>query len=180
MNNEKLIGLSCDNLVLAEYKNEWPIIYSEEKRMLSEALKDYKTIIEHIGSTAIPGMMAKPIIDIMIGVNKEEDLLLCVKHLEIIGYVNFGECGRPGRIFMVKGKPENCTHHLHIVKSGCKFWEDNLFFREYIKNNKHMADEYKNIKLNLIEEFKDSRTMYRIMKSEFIEKIISMKYSSGH
>jgi GrpB-like predicted nucleotidyltransferase (UPF0157 family) len=125
-------------------------------------------------------MLAKPIIDIMIGVNKEEDLLLCAKHLKIIGYINFGECGRPGRIFMVKGKPENCTHHLHIVQSGCKFWEDNLFFREYIKKNKREADEYKNVKLSLIKEFGNSRTMYRIMKSEFIEKIISMKYSSGH
>lgn len=172
MDRNNIIGLPFDKIFLTEYREEWILIFNEERKKISEILSVYKNYIEHIGSTAITGMIAKPIIDIMVGMEKNEDLVAGAELLETIGYLNFGECGRPGRIFMVKGEPENCTHHLHLVKKGSSYWADNLFFREYMKNNKCKANKYRRLKLDLAEQFRDNRAMYRILKSKFVEEII--------
>ena len=170
--NLNVIGLSFDKLILTEYRKEWTEVFREEKIIISKVLSQYNYDIKHIGSTAILGMIAKPIIDIMVGIDEDDKLVGVAKLLEAIGYENFGECGRPGRIFMVKGKPENCTHHLHLMKKGSKYWSDNLIFQEILKNNKCVAKDYMNLKLELLEQFPDNRNMYRILKSEFIEDII--------
>lgn len=168
----RVIGLPLDRVFLREYREEWMLIFNEEKKKILEILFHYKNDIEHIGSTSIPGMIAKPVIDIMVGMEKSEDLMAGAELLETIGFLNLGECGRPGRIFMVKGKPKNCTHHLHLVEKGSKYWSDNLVFREYMKNNRCAADKYRNLKLDLAEQFPDNRVMYRILKSKFVEEII--------
>jgi len=167
-----IVGLPFDKLFLIEYREEWISIFKEEKNKISDLLSQYKHDVEHIGSTAIPGMIAKPIIDIMVGMEENVDLAAIAQLLETIGFENFGECGRAGRIFMVKGKPENCIHHLHLVEKRSKYWSNNLIFREYLKNNRCAADKYRNLKLDLAEQFPDNRFMYRTLKSEFVEVII--------
>ncbi|MBV5327478.1 MAG: GrpB family protein, partial [Chlorobium sp.] len=78
--------------------------------------------IDHIGSTSIPGMVCKPIIDIMMSVSKVGELALVAEVLSANGYVNLGECGRPGRIFLVRGPRLCCaTHHVHVVLKSSKY-----------------------------------------------------------
>jgi GrpB-like predicted nucleotidyltransferase (UPF0157 family) len=129
----------------------------------------------HIGSTAVPGMCAKPIIDILVGVSQQSDFASASRLLEGAGYVCFGECGRPGRIFFVKGSPEKCTHHLHLVVKGSDYWRDYLAFRDLLINSREAASQYAEAKQQIASRYADDREMYRMEKS-FAVAMIKKKY----
>jgi len=134
--------------------------------------KERQICLIHIGSTSVPGMIAKPILDIMIEVNKTDDATLLIPFLNEIGYTFFGECGRPGRLFFVKGKPNNCTHHLHVVEKGSIYWKNNLRFKELLIQKPDLAAAYAIVKVNLARKYPYNREEYRINKSKFIDKVL--------
>ncbi|MDJ0269542.1 MAG: GrpB family protein [Aigarchaeota archaeon] len=101
---------------LVDYNALWPEMYREEKRRIMEKVGHLIVDVEHIGSTAIPGMKAKPIIDIMIAVKDLNIADECITLLQELGYEYVPEPDFPERCFMRKGSPENRTHHISIVK----------------------------------------------------------------
>ena len=160
-----------DSIILSEYQINWAEQFFVERARLQEAFGGLAISIEHIGSTSIPDLAAKPILDILVGM---EDLSLLtqdrVVRLEKVGYAVLGECGIPGRIFCRKGTPR--THHLHIVQEGTEVWNKHLLFRDYMRAHREDAKEYETLKRSLAERFKDDRTMYTEGKHEFITKIM--------
>ncbi|NSW92257.1 MAG: GrpB family protein [Firmicutes bacterium] len=167
-----MLGLPYNILKLVSYDAEWVKEYNEEAERIKAAINDASATICHIGSTAVPGMVSKPIIDIMLGVDDMEKSDYYINNLEQIGYNCLGECGRIGRIFFVKGGIENCTHHLHLVEKNSEYWIDNIMFRDYLIRDNKAASEYAGIKVELEKRFRTDRDMYRLFKSEYVEKVI--------
>jgi len=119
-----MIGLDSDMVLIYKHNKKWKIFYENEEVLLKGNLKKIDSVVEHIGSTAIENLDAKPIIDIMIGYYQNEDLNLIVESLEKIDYINKGEAGIPERIFLVKKVKDKTTHHIHLTKMDSQFWFD--------------------------------------------------------
>lgn len=162
-------------VIVSEYNPEWIKEYDHEKMKINSALRDVILSIEHIGSTSIPGLGSKPIIDIMVGVSDLKQIAETqITRLEQIGYEYVFKSDFPERRFFRKGKWRAGTHHLHIYKYKDKNWINNILFREYIKKDTRMLEEYFNLKKKLEQQYKHDRVAYTAGKSKFIERIIRM------
>mgnify|MGYP001095876825 CR=1 FL=1 len=107
-----MIGLEERTVKLAPYATEWKRLFEKEKALLQAAIGNHVLDIQHVGSTAIPGMIAKPLIDIGVAVESFEEATVCIQPVERLGYEYRGEYGIPRRHFFVKGDPR--THHIHM------------------------------------------------------------------
>jgi len=145
-------------------------LFAEEAAQIREAIGEIITSIEHIGSTSINGIAAKPIIDIAVGAGKIADGESCVRPLENIGYEYRGEHGIAGRFYFVKGEPR--THHLHLVEIGSDFWRSHLLFRDYLRENQAVAEDYENLKKELAKRYAENREAYTNGKAAFIENVL--------
>jgi len=172
-----------EEIFLVPYNPDWPDMFEEEKKHLFACLP-HKIIkrIEHFGSTAIPRLSAKPIIDILVEVTSlEETKKVIVPILTTQGYDYFwrptlGDDGLPFYAWFIKrdayGKR---THHIHMVESEFEHW-DRLSFRDYLIQYPNLANEYQQLKLHLVEIYQNDRAAYTIAKTKFIvETTLSAK-----
>jgi GrpB-like predicted nucleotidyltransferase (UPF0157 family) len=127
--------------------------------------------MQHIGSTAVPGLNAKPVIDIMLGLKRGADLYNAQAVLSTLGYVCQGEKGIAGRLFFTQGDP--CTHHLHLVEYGGEFWHEHILFRDELIRDHNAAEDYLNIKLTLAKLYPNNREQYTDGKAAVIERILA-------
>ncbi len=153
----------------------WHQLFAEEEARLREAIGEQVVAIEHVGSTAVCGLFAKPVIDITVAIREITDAEKCVMPLESIGYEYRGESGIPGRHYFVKGEPR--THHLHMVKLGGDLWRDHLLFRDYLRQHPRIAREYESLKKELARKHMGNREAYTGEKVAFIEGVL--KAASG-
>jgi GrpB-like predicted nucleotidyltransferase (UPF0157 family) len=171
-----IIGLERDVVRLVPYNPEWPRFFEEEKVRLQAAVGAYVLDIQHIGSTAIPGGVAKPIVDIGIAVESFEGAFVCVEPMERLGYEYRGENGIPRRHYFVKRIPDT-THHVHIFELSNPAWEDHVLFRDYMRQHPEAVEEYTGLKLALAERFPRDRGAYTDGKAALIERILGMARS---
>jgi GrpB-like predicted nucleotidyltransferase (UPF0157 family) len=171
-----MLGLERGTVRLMPHTERWHDLFAEEEGRLRVALGEYALAIEHVGSTAICGLSAKPIIDIAVAVPEIADAGKCVMPLEQIGYEYRGEQGIPGRHFFGKGEPR--THHVHMVEMGSDFWRDHLLFRDYLREHREIIEEYEKLKKDLAQRHKENREAYTEGKAGFIEGVI--KLARGH
>jgi len=141
--------------------------------LLRAAVGDFALAIEHIGSTAIPRLAAKPIIDIMVGVGDLPAVEKYLLPLEQIGYEYRGEAGIAGRRYFRKGTLTASTHHLSLVEFGGDVWTRQITFRNYLRDDAEAAAEYGALKKDLAVKYKDDREAYTNGKTKFIEEILS-------
>jgi len=158
---------------IVDYDTSWPESFRVEQRALEAVLKPWLAgPIEHVGSTAIPGMPAKPVIDIMAGVADLENSRPAIEAVGKLGYVYF-----PYRTDIMHWfcKPSAAfrTHHLHLVPVGSARWIDCLAFRDAIRNDPQLAEEYAALKIRLAQEFKFDREAYTEGKTPFIGRVLS-------
>jgi GrpB-like predicted nucleotidyltransferase (UPF0157 family) len=158
---EEAIGLRYDKVKLVSYKSDWETLYKQEENLIYSAFPKTNIQVEHIGSTSIPGLAAKPIIDIMVGVAETNPEVKHIKRLTNLNHRYFGECGRPGRLFFVKESSEVTTHHLHLVACESQFWQDNLLFRDALRESNTLAKQYIRLKKKLAREYSNDREGYR-------------------
>ena len=172
---ESPLGLPTGLVAIAPYNPAWPQLFEAEKAVLrKEVFPDAgESPIEHVGSTAVPGLDAKPILDIAIAV---PDLAVTVARIQAplaaLGYGYKGEYGLPGREFFVKGEQQR-THHLHIVAAGSPHWEAWLRFRDTLRTHPEIADQYERVKQDLARRFARDRESYTAGKSAFVESILA-------
>ena len=153
----------------------------KEKKMLQDALKDVIIDIQHVGSTAIPGLPAKPIIDIAVAVPhlSEKAVEKYIEPLRKLGYEYMKE-ERPREHLFVKGGEEKRTHYLHMVEFGDEAWKNYLLFRDYLRTHKKAVDEYARLKLELAEQFPNDRGSYTSGKEKFIEEVLGKAKNNPH
>lgn len=171
-----MIGLNKDLVTVVPYDKTWPEEYEKEKKILNKILDGKKYRIEHVGSTAIPNLSAKPIIDIAIGASFKEDVFDIAKTLEESGYDILDSFDKKGEVLARKGSPENRTHYIHIQIIGSEYWNEFMYFKRYLLDNPDAVKEYENLKCNLSEKYKDERKKYTAEKNEFISSILEKAY----
>lgn len=167
-----MLGLPKGTVKLEPHTERWRQLFAEEAARIRGAVGEYILAIEHVGSTSIDGIAAKPIIDMAASVESLTDGEKCVAPLERIGYEYRGEYGIAKRFYFVKGAPR--THHLHLVRATSDFWRSHLLFRDFLRENPSAAKEYERLKIDLAGKFPDNRDAYLKGKAEFIENILQI------
>ncbi len=159
---------------LSEYDLRWPALFEEERERILAAIGPSVERVEHVGSTAIPGIAAKPIIDILIGLRSLEDAKECIPRLVAIGYEYVPEYEReiPERRYFRKGPAENRTHHIHIVEVSSEFFRNHLLFRDYLRAHADEAKRYEALKRELAQRFETDREAYTEGKSKYVGRVI--------
>ena len=153
------------------YDPSWIDLYMTEAALLTPTLGENFMEIHHIGSTAIPNMASKPVIDIMIVV-KDINLVDSKNDaMASLDYVARGECGIPMRRFFRKGGNER-THHVHVYQEGSPHIADHLKFRDHMRGNPQSAQEYMALKESLSKKYLYEREHYTNGKNDFIQRIL--------
>ncbi|SHH73166.1 GrpB domain, predicted nucleotidyltransferase, UPF0157 family [Clostridium collagenovorans DSM 3089] len=155
---------------VVEYNPNWHIEFKEEAHKLRDILKDEIVEIHHIGSTSIPNMSAKPVIDILLEVRDINAIDYYNEKIQQIGYIPKGEYGIRNRRFFLKGENDR-THHIHAFETGDTEIKRHLNFRDYMINHPEEAEEYKNLKKDLAYKFKYDIDKYIEGKDAFIKNI---------
>ena len=160
-------------VIIVDYDPDWPILYEKEKQQILEAVGDRILVIEHVGSTAVPGLGAKPIIDIMVGVHNKTNADECLFPLQKIGYTDVTPEPDNSEWFYCLGKaPHSVGYHLHLMKFQSGHWNRHLVFRDYLRNHSDMAEKYFRLKKRLSKKYGINRVGYTDAKTAFIEKIV--------
>lgn len=163
-----------DEIVVACYDPSWPASFESEMRLIADAAGKLVAQIEHVGSTAVPGLGAKPIIDIMAAVKTLSDAEECIPLLATLDY-EFRPpelVGIPERRYFRKFTNGVRSHHLHVVVKDGEFWKKHLAFRDYLRMHPETARDYFNLKVGLAQKFPNDRLAYTDAKTEFIESIV--------
>lgn len=153
---------------LVPYNPEWSQLADQETKRILENLSIPVIGIYHIGSTSVPGIKAKPILDFVLEVENLEDVIENVELFKKLGYSSKGEFGIPGRQFFTKDTNGDRTHHLHVFQQGHPDIERHLVFRDYLRANPDAAREYERLKEELARRFPKASGSYTEAKSDFI------------
>lgn len=168
---------SEDPVVLVPYEEAWPSLFEEERAHIEDAVGPWMEEIEHIGSTAVPGLAAKPVIDIMAGVRSLEDTPALVARLETIGYEYVPELEQqmPFRRYFRKLTGGWRTHQIHLVeRSDAAFWDRHVLFRDYLRAHPEVAEGYTRLKYEVSDRFREDRVAYTDAKTDFIAEVVRL------
>ena len=165
-----------DEVQIVPYDPAWPGLFSMEAERLRAVLEPGQIVgIEHFGSTAVPGLAAKPIIDILIAVRSlERAKATMIEPILALGYVYWAENPKQDRMFFVKGMPpygERRTHHIHITELGGEMWCRRLPFRDHLRAHPEEARCYEALKRDLAGRYPTDRERYTDSKSEYVETV---------
>jgi GrpB-like predicted nucleotidyltransferase (UPF0157 family) len=165
------------------YDPDWPVAFAVEAESIRGALRDVPANVHHIGSTAIPGIFAKPIIDILLVVPSLELLDSQVPSMEALGYESLGEFGIAGRRYFRKDSATTGirTHQVHAFESGSTGARRHLAFRDYMRSHPGAAREYSLLKQRLATEFPHSMPDYIDGKDAFVKhhESLALAWLSG-
>jgi len=156
---------------IAPYDVSWPNQFTHEAEILRRALAPWLAgPIEHIGSTAVPGLAAKPVIDIMAGVDTLDASRPAIATLTDLGYCYFPY--RPdSEHWFCKPSPAFRTHHLHLIPVDSSQWREALAFRDYLRTHLDVAAEYGDLKRRLAAQYRFDREAYTGSKGPFIARV---------
>ena len=176
MRDDPAYGLGLKNLTvsLAEPNAFWERAYATEAQAIGQALGDMAIDIQHVGSTAIPGIKAKPIIDIVVGVKHFDDGPRCIPAMEAIGYDYAGADIVPDDHLFGRGVTgETRTHLAHVVEYQGFNWRRNIFFRDRLQGDPALALAYEELKIGLAQKYAESRAAYTGAKKDFIDRVLA-------
>ena len=167
-----MLGLKHNTNVLVEHDPGWASDYAKEKASLVAAIGNRAKGIEHYGSTAVPGLIAKPILDILIGVDPLDDWRQCHDPLVSLGYDYAADAGVAGHHIFGRGRDRSeRTHLVHVVLFEGPSWTPNLRFRDALRDDPELRAAYAEIKQKAATAAPDSRPLYNRLKQNFIDGI---------
>lgn len=167
------LGLQRGTVELVAYDPRWVEEFAREKQQLLDTLGEHVVAIEHIGSTSVPGLAAKPIIDMIAAIRSFDDLEQMITLLEKLGYEYMPERMFVDRKFFPKGPRSNRTYHLNFVlMDDARQWVQPLQFRDYLRTHGDARNTYAALKRQLATAHSEDRAAYTAAKSEFIENIV--------
>ena len=167
--------MSEEIIEICDYNPDWPGMFTSEKIFLQSLIANYISgTIEHVGSTSVVGLAAKPVIDIMVGVESLMSARGAIDILSANGY-----CYYPYKTdvmhWFCKPKPDIRTHHLHLIPVNSSLWHQRLAFRNHLRNNPLIAAEYCELKRTLAQQYPADRDLYTQKKGPFIQKVLTEK-----
>ena len=158
-------------VLIENYDPRWPAVFAALRAKLAATLGDLAAAIEHVGSTAVPGLAAKPILDIDVLLPSAEDLPLAIERLAQLGYRHQGDLGISGREAFTT--PSGVTpHHLYVCRPDSPAFRRHILFRDYLRTHPDDAQAYADLKRRLATRFLGDRAAYTEGKSEFVSAIL--------
>lgn len=162
-------------IIIEPFNEEWAIKYKQAESLLKDIFKDIVVDIQHIGSTSIKGLSAKPTIDILIIVSSIEEVNYLNETMQRHGFIAKGEHGITGRRYFYKTLPQNVfmeTYHVHVYQKDNPKYNEELIFRDYLKNNVDSLKMYEALKIELAKKHRHDPLSYTNAKADFILKTI--------
>ncbi len=167
--------MADESIALVPYDPEWPRRFETTRALLARVLAPWlEGGIHHIGSTAVPGLASKPIIDMMAGVHDFEEARAAFGPLETEGYLYSPH--RPGiahHFAKTSAGTTRVTHGLHLTKPGSDLWRERLAFRDALRDDRALAAEYEALKLALAQERSEDITAYTAGKRAFVVRVLA-------
>ena len=163
-------------IVVRPYDPTWPAAFDEERARLQDVLGSTAVAIEHVGSTAVPGLAAKPIIDAAVGVHSlAEARSRCSEALRGLAYIYMAryESWLPGEMLFRKGSPGPWTHHVHVLERSSPRWDEYVLLRDYLRRHPEIARAYADLKQALALVFDEDIGGYRNAKRPFLQAVMA-------
>jgi GrpB-like predicted nucleotidyltransferase (UPF0157 family) len=173
------LGLERGKVRLVPYQAIWPVLFQAEADRLRHLSGATLVRVEHIGSTAIPGVDSKPILDLMASVEDMSAAAALIPVLERNGYEHRPEDSWAERVFLAHGRRTARTYHLSLTLEGSAFWNDHLLFREYLLKNSEQAAAYSALKRELARRFSEDRRAYTAAKEAFVTQVLAVALRAG-
>jgi GrpB-like predicted nucleotidyltransferase (UPF0157 family) len=158
-------------IIIEDYDPLWPQRFETLRSQIADTLGDLASAIEHIGSTAVPGLAAKPIVDIDVLLRSSTDLSLVISRLASLGYEHRSDLGIPGREAF-RRPPDAFPHHLYVCPPDSREYRQHIAFRDHLRTHPEDAKAYAVLKHNLASTSGDRREAYNEGKGEFVENIV--------
>ena len=169
-----MLGLQRGAVQLVPYTPAWATLFQAERARLQSALGADALDIQHIGSTAVPGLAAKPILDLGIAVAAEAVVATCVPRLVALGYTYQGCRGADQGHFFDQGPEQSLTHYLHVLLIHEAAWSNYLCFRDYLQAHPAARDAYMRLKQDLASRYAEDRAAYTAAKATFVQHILAV------
>ena len=176
MNEQESVGAAISEEIHLESSDpRWPAMYCFEQDRIVAALPGAFLELQHIGSTAVPGLAAKPIIDILAGVETMDAARSLAEPVCRFGYTTSTEfnASLTDRQWFMRSAQGRRTHHLHVVVWGGPVWHARLRFRDALRADSGLARDYAKLKLYLAKEYASDREAYTAAKSDFVQAVLS-------
>jgi len=158
-------------IVVVEYDPRWVQLFEQLRDFVLPVLSDLEVRIEHVGSTSVPGLAAKPIVDIDVVVSTQGDVHAAIQKLATLGYVHEGDLGATGREAFIP--PDGITwHHLYVCTVENAEYKRHVLFRDYLRSHPDDAKMYGDLKMELARRFHNDRLAYSNAKSDFVKGIL--------
>jgi GrpB-like predicted nucleotidyltransferase (UPF0157 family) len=168
-----MLGLRRGTVQVVAYSPDWARLFQDEQARLQQALGALALDVQHIGSTAVPGLPAKPILDIGIAVASETDAAASVPLLAALGYTYRGDRGASEGHFFDRGAEDNLTHYLHMLLIASPGWQNYLLFRDTLIAHPAVRDEYAQLKHDLAAAHAEDRAAYTAAKAAFVQQTLA-------
>lgn len=162
-------------VVVCPYSDAWPDLFRNLEDDLIRLFAPTTITVEHIGSTSVPGLAAKPVIDVLLGAASLADIESKIKFLSEHGYeyVSKYENEIPERRYFVMSPAGSLRVHIHAVVLGSRIWREQLAFRDALRGNSSLREQYQSLKLRLAEQFVNDKSAYSAAKNPFIESVLA-------
>ncbi|MCB9991464.1 MAG: GrpB family protein [Rhodospirillales bacterium] len=170
--------MASDHIEIVKYDPSWPSRAQEEIIALRKIFDQASfSLMEHIGSTSVPGLDAKPVIDIVIACKNIDEVKAHIPAMEKRGYVFWQDAQHKDHFLFIKGLPPHGagrTHHVHLYPEGHEQITEHIDFRDKLRADPVLAKAYQDLKYDLAAKYRDDRDGYTEAKTEFIKKVISL------
>jgi GrpB-like predicted nucleotidyltransferase (UPF0157 family) len=169
-------------IIVESYNDDWRIHFDELKAIFSSQLKDLVLMIEHVGSTSVPGLASKPILDIDIVIDSMGLLPNIIEELHRLGYYHEGDLGVEGReafarsdsyVPYTKEKIQKMQHHLYVCEKNSIVLKNHIKFRNTLRKHSDLVDKYGRLKNELAQKFKHNRQAYTNGKTTFVTSVLN-------
>lgn len=160
--------MSDQPVEILPYDAAWPERFEEQRAPVEQILAPWLVgVVEHVGSTSVPGLAAKPVVDMLAGVRDLQESRPCIDLLSVDGWL-WAPYREDVEHWFCRPTPEHRTHHLHVVEHGGREWEDMLAFRDALRADRALRERYAALKLDLARAHRDDRNAYTEAKSTFV------------
>lgn len=166
------LGLEPGVVRLADYDARWPMLFAAEAARIRSDSRALTLRLEHVGGTSIPGMCAKPVLDIAAAHPRAASIEDYVAAFARAGYQYRGERGLPGRHYFCRGQPR--AYHIHLVEEDGHLWRDYIAFRDYLRTHGDVSGQFAEVKRVLAARFGQDREAYTEAKSPHVQDILRL------
>lgn len=168
-----MLGLKRNTVRVVEYEADWAVRFEQEAAEFRKHIGDIAHDIQHVGSTSVPDLPAKPILDIAVAVPSVEMIPALVRKLTSLGYIDRGDQGNEGGYLLVKeSEPDVRFIHMHIVSKDDTQWHHYIRFRDILRQNQDIREQYADLKKRLAKQFPNNRGDYTSGKAHFIQTVL--------